>query len=209
MRDRLPCAGFLGAFGSFALLLALCPRIAFAFFLLVLNRYGNVEHPVHLAKGDEYLAWVGFALIPLIHFEAWRASELRQEGGFLHGPFVIPMPLVAGLLASMLAPIWGAALSVPYPVAGGAAAVVWYEVGTLSVTAFVVAAGQVASEKRGEKPRVLFLGLLYHVGGAPGVYAAKRSFADSKVLDELTEKPPAGFVFLVALAVIAVLTKAL
>jgi hypothetical protein len=206
MANRVCVALGAGLFGVIALLLALCPRIAWAFFSLGANRYLGSEFKPHVERGDMMLAWVGLMLAPLVLYEAWRASEQWEEFGPLDFHCLVPGPLVGGFVLSLLAPIWGAALPVAYSGVGGIAAVVWYELGTLSVTAFVVAAGSAVAETKGNKPGKLFLSVLFHTAGCFGVWYARRLFPESKTLEEVTEKPPAGIAFLVVLAVLAVLT---
>jgi hypothetical protein len=86
--------------------------------------------------------------------------------------------------------------------------VIWFEIGLLSVPGFICACAQVAAERAGETPRVLFLGVLYHLGGFLGAYYARRLFPESKALAELTEKPPAAPAFFAVLAALVALTMA-
>jgi hypothetical protein len=205
--NRYLVAAHLGGAAWATLLAALSPRICFAMFTMALYRSSIDVKPVMPGQIDMMFLYVGLALAPLLAFAGWRASELIAPMDRWGSD--LPVPLIAGIVLAALSPLWGALLTVPFGVAGGAAAVVGYEVAMLAPAGFVLAVAAIATERRGEKPSVQLLTVVYHGGGFVGVYLAKRWFPGAKVMDDVTEKPPAGVVFLAFLALIAVLTKQL
>jgi hypothetical protein len=176
-------------------------------FGLVLVRSGVDVQPVMPGSIDVMFLYVAMATAPLLAFAGWRASELIAP---MHRwGWDMPPTLLIGIVLAALSPFWGALLTVPFGIAGGIAAVVGYEIGMFAPAGFVLAVAAVAAERRREKVRVQLLTLIYHVGGFIGVYLAKRWFPGSKALDDVCDRPPAGVVFLIGLAIIAVLTKQL
>jgi hypothetical protein len=141
------------------------------------------------------LVGAGVCFMPLILFDAWRASRAiaAMPNKAVLG---IPAPLVAGLFLVQLTPIWLPRVTAAYGPIGVIGAYVWWPIGTLSLLAYVVAASQVDAESRGEKVRTMLLTALYQLGGALGVVLASHTFSNSKALKQFPDGFPKGMLML-------------
>jgi hypothetical protein len=186
--------------GVLSLQASMSPRLVYALTATGLSKVAGV--PVHCPfrpnQIDVYLCWLSFTLMLLLAFYCRRAVDLVGEP---------PLPLEFALVAALLMPAWIGPIVDVFGTCAVAFGVAYWFASAASALAFIIGAAQIQTERMGQRPGTMALGIVYHLGGACGLGLLRLRYPGSRACDEVASKPPLVFGLFVAALVFAVINR--
>jgi hypothetical protein len=187
------------AFG--ALTAAVSPRFIYWPSAWFLRSFAPV-YQVPLPQDFERLLMTAVtSLQPYLAYIVFRAAGPIQERMQRTGQLVSP-PVCCSFGVTLLTPIWLKPLADAFGKPALIAAVVWWFLTAFSVLTLVGSAAAHQTEREGKEPWKFLLEALHHLGGAPGIYAARANWPESEVIAEIAEEPPQAVGFMIVAAMV-------
>jgi hypothetical protein len=189
-----------------ALTAAVSPRFLYWPSAWFLGSFAPV-YQVPLPQDFEWLLMAAvMSLQPYLAYLAFRAAgpihEVMQRTRQLVSPSVW-----YAFGVTLLTPIWLKPLAETFGKPAIIAAVVWWFLTAFSVLTLVGSAAAHQTEREGKEPWKFLLEALHHLGGAPGIYAARSSWPESEVIAEIAEEPPQAVGFVIVAAIVYLVIK--
>jgi hypothetical protein len=191
-----------------ALVMLITPRLTYGVIAFLISRFAPVRPCPEPGETDVMLALIAVCVMPYFVYLTLSVEPLLREANGRNGWWQRLSPVVENLqFISIFTPLWVKPLEDAFgPLPSLAAVVLWF-VSSLSVLANVIAAAAWRSEQEGREPSSILLECFYNVGGAVGVYAARRTWPESKTIQSVAREPPYAFGFLVAAGIVCLAIK--